>query len=575
MKKHISFDVNILNNYIEKKCGGKEFYLGCWSSSLLTIDIQNPSNNIQTQHRKNWAVLGNKIDGSDGLIPSELGNDDAELILFKGYLLEEGIHSYSDAEDIKKYWSGNLLKRHNGVFSAVTITDNGNKLNIVTDLFGISPVYYRKVGDVVFFSSSPGLLSLKNDDPDYAAWFMRAVIGNIPGRKSLTKSVEIAHHSSVTTFTKEGKTVEEWYDFKNFPTGDKPVTDLALDQSEQIFTRSMKRCHEINNGKTILPFTSGHDSRRIFAHLLNNDTAFETCTVQIPESNGWDIDGPWAKKIADHFNVKHTLLKYPSANEWHDNDLKRLFVQDGQCEPHTWSVPFFKEHSNEKLCFYDGLGGDLFGYDGWIFVNHINKMKPKKQPSFIKKGIFPDYKFISNMLEGYKNEQPSGANQYMLTFGLWQSRKGTSVWAQQQSKPGQIILYPYFDIDYIENMLEYSLEDKDNFKPQKAILEKYWPKLASFPGSRDIPDNPGDLSKARAANLKYSLQKIIKKTLAIKACRQHLKNILTFPAWMVLILSQYFPGLARKAGWWLQQIVELVYWWQSRPVIIIIKKEEN
>ncbi|VAV95189.1 hypothetical protein MNBD_ALPHA01-1641 [hydrothermal vent metagenome] len=579
-----------LENYINQKSGGKEFFFGAWSQNNITLDCGQVPKNIQLEKGDNWFMCRNGSAICNGLIfTGNKKKNMPEAVLFRGYLSETGIHSYSPSENVVDYWNKGLMKRHNGIFAAVIIDAAGKKISFVTDIFGIGPLYYRMLDDVLLFSSSPGLLSHCDDSPDYMSWKQRLEIGYIPSNKSLTKDIETVPAASVMTLSPQGLKCEKWYDYSNFAKGEKDLDDEALEQCEKYLSISMNRCKSIQNGQTILPFSSGYDSRRIFIYLMKNHMPFKTCTVQYSDKRGKDVDAVWAAKIAKDYNIEHVTFSIPNENDWYKNNLQRLFSVDAHTNNHSWSVSVFNHYNGQNITFYDGLGGDTLGnsigdwnnFEG-IHNNPNDKFNVIKAGLFknfyakrIKQDIFPSLEeTLSEMsVEYYK--QPKGINQSEITFCLWQTRRSTSLWAQQQIRPGQIIICPFLDLDYIEVMFQFSPEQKAMIIGQGAVLRKYWPEIAAYPGSRDLPESSPDIAYQPEINGHFALYKMIKDYFQTAHGNHCLRMIIPLHNRIILYLSQYSPKLSKKISWWASQIIELSTWWQSRPFIYSLTKRNN
>tara|TARA_R110002096_G_scaffold257381_1_gene451049 strand:+ start:413427 stop:415163 length:1737 start_codon:yes stop_codon:yes gene_type:complete len=574
MARTTSLNLDELDSYISGKCGGKEFYFGCWSPDDHGFQLPAIPNHFQVEQAKNWIAIRNSAENAAGLLFPKTNDLDPEIVIFRGYLSEAAIHSYSPAERVKDYWSDDLLRRHNGIFSAVRISMNGRELSIVTDIFGLNPIYVRKIGSLVFFSSTPALLSLKDDTPNKMSWFMRLASGFIPGREALSEDVELAPEASVSTYTAQGLNIKKWYNYDDFPRGDEKVTDTALEISEQKFSVAMERCRNVHFGDVVLPLSSGYDSRRIFAHLEDNKTPFSACTVQSLLEGGEDVEVDCAVQITHDFNIDLKLFKYPSPEDWHNNDIQRIYSMDAQSQDHTWSVPLFTHYDNQACSFYDGTGGDIFGFNDWVFRGHLEKIVPKKMPSILDKSKFPPFDAMKQKLMDWKIQPFKSSNSNILTFLLWQTRKSSITWAQQQARPGHLMIYPYFDLDYIHSMLRFANEDQVVNRPQKAILYKYWPRLASYRGTREMPKSAKNILYRRKQNNQYSLKQIVAKALKNKSDPQNTYYLFTFPARWALYLSQYI-SLNSLPIWWLKAAAELIFWWNSRPNIIELDNVEH
>lgn len=576
-----------LDNYINQKAGSKEFFFGAWAPEALALETGEIPEDIQLEKGDNWFMCRNGANLCNGIvIRSDNRENMPAAILFRGYLSEAGIHSYSPPEKVIDYWNKELVARHNGIFVSVIVNQTGEKISIVTDIFGVSPIYYRMVDDVLLFSSAPGLLSQADDKPDFMSWMTRLEIGYIPSNKSLIKGVEIAPPASVTAFSRDGVKIEKWYDYSNFAKGEQEIDSDALEQYEQGLTVAMDRCKAIQNGRTVLPFSSGYDSRRLFVQLRKHNIHFETCTVQADDSEGRDVDAVWASNMAEDNGVECVVFPMPEENSWYYNHMQRLFSLDAHTHSHTWSVPVFDHYNHQMVTFYDGIGGDVLGNSGWDYEGiHDNpndkfgviqaSLFKNNYAKYIKRGIFPPFKIALSALSDEYHKQPAGANQSEITFCLWHTRRSTSLWAQQQSRPGQLVVCPFFDLDHVETMFQFSPQQKLSMIAQGVVLRKYWPEIAAYPGSRDIPENSPNIGNKSENNRLNALNQMIKTYFQTASGDHLLRKIVPFPYRVLLYLSQYSHNLSRRIFWWASQIIELVTWWHSRPSIYSLTKKEK
>lgn len=570
MDRSFTLDLDILNHYINDQCGGKEIFFGCWSSEKLDIELSSASDDLQVERGENWFALRNGVNQVDGLLFPKNKSDDhrADLVIHRGYLADAGIHSYSNSDSIRDYWSGDLRKRHNGIFSAVVVNDVGSNLKFVTDIFGVGPIFYREIDKKIFFSSTPALLSLQDDKIDMMSWVLRKKLGHIPGQATLSEGVKKASPAAVTTFDKNGVSVDKWYDYNDFASGEKPVDDDALAASEASFTVAMEKCRKIEFGDVKLPLSSGFDSRRIFAHLQKKLNNFETFTVQMPTAKGEDVDGIFAPQISKDFGCPNKLFKIPTVRKWHEYDIQRLFSLDAQTDYHTWSARVFNHYGDQHISIYDGLGGDVFGFYGWNFVYNPDQRLTEKLAEFLDEDSFPNLESIKAHMSKLYEQQPVGINRDTISFCLWQSRCGTGLWAQQQALPGQLVFCPYFDLEYIETMLKYSVEKGVEYNLQREVLRKFWPKISAYKGSGDLPDRPKKLGRHNDLNKTFSLRKFIIKTVGKEPFDKYYKKFLTPKSRQLFLFARYSDVLTDRLGWWARHIVEVVYWWNKRPFFI-------
>ena len=567
-------DLELLNSFVEDKCGGKEYYFGCWSADDFVFEHTMIPPNIQLEMGKNWLVLRNGADVTNGLIFPKDAKDDPEVVVFRGYLADDALHSYSDPNIVKDYWSGDLLKQHNGVFSAVTISDGGQKLNVITDLFGMGPVYTRKIGNFIFFSSAASLLSFEDDEPDMTAWYMRLIIGSVPGVRSLSTSITLCESASVTSYSANEQTVSKWYDLNQLPRGEYPVNEDTLKRSEKSLSEAIRKCLNLKNGRIILPLSGGYDSRRLFGHLNTSKVEFETISVQMPTKMGADVDGMIASQIAKDHHVKNIALKYPSDQQWNKNNEKRILALDALCDSHTWSPPLFQEIGHQYSCVYDGIAGDTFVGDGWRYKNFDEDILEDNFPKALNQKSFPEVKTVLSELTRMHNAQPDGPNKGLFTYVAWHSRRNTSLWSQQQALPGQLIVCPYFDLNYVITMLNYVLEDGDMYRIQRGVIEKYWHKLNSYASTRSLPDLYESLGRLADERKDQALRKLMKEIQRNKVQGFRLSTALSFLGNLAMFANRFSRSIRNKTYWWACQISEIFFWWQNRPSFIKMKKEK-
>ena len=576
MHTELTLDIEALENYIEVKCGGKEVFFGFWSPKDIQVKIESVPDNLQVEQGKNWFALRNGAKLYNGILfPKIQIGEGPELVVMRGYLGEENIHSYSDPKKVRDYWRGNFQRRHNGIFSAVSITDDGKKLNFISDIFGIGALYYRQVGDVVFFSSASGLLTMCDDHPDYTSWVLNIILGFIPGNETLTKEIKLVEPASHTCFSEHGMSVKKWYGPDDFPDGSGLVDDAVLDKSHEYLSLSVERCLNLHHGKNILPLSSGHDSRRIFGHLNDSKFSFETCTLQISTATGEDLDLPYGERIAHDYNIDHTSIKLPKKQQWRSNDICRIFSMDAQSRVHTWSVPLFAHYANQAITIYDGLGGDVFGFHGLV-VNEVKDIKlPLSVPKHFSGEMIATDQEVTAIIENMKSKFKFGPNHGLLVFLHSVSRKITSLWSQQQTKPGQLVVYPYLDLDYVEFMLSYSYKEKVFERNQLKIMEKYWPKLASYPSSWEIPKDAVSLNHIYETNNRYSKKYLQSNCSSKNNDKIDFGSFLSLRARVILGLSRYYKKLDISSGWWIRPVIEYVFWWKNRPLIFKINSEKK
>ncbi len=584
MVKTVTLDFDILNEYIEVKCGGKEYFLGGWSPEELKIKHNEIPEHIELIKGKNWFALRNGANQIDGVLNSANSEADPQLVIFKGYLAEASLHSYSPEEQILAYWSKDPKRRHNGVFSAVTISADGSELSLISDIFGMGQLYHRQEGDLVLFASAPGLLSMPNDNPNKISWILRCYYNYVPGKQTLVEQIETIIPGSIKRFSKDGEENIRWYDHKDFPHRTKVLDKEAMQESEQVFSKAIERCAALEHGTHFLPFTSGFDSRRILAHFFDQNIDFEATTVRMPEPTGEDVDAAFSEIISKDYDFEHTILEMPNADQWSMDEKQKVFSFDAQTSSHTWSVDFFRHFKGKHGCFYDGIGGDNFANWAWGFDVETVDNHPKKLPFFLNTKNFPSLELVFWRIKEVEMPESYGDNRAIITYTLMATKNRTNMWGQQQIHPGQIMLCPYFDLDYIEAMLKYTVDEYEDKYPQQTILAKFFPKLARYPNSRDFEEDIIIKEVPEGMNNIGDERKVMQTKADVDLLNESLKNndrpfsyneFLNFPARTALKLAPYITAIRNRIDWWLQPVSHIMLWWQSRPYIIFIDEDKK
>ncbi|MGD9825930.1 hypothetical protein [Desulfobacter sp.] len=141
-------EFNISFRWLENWSSSEEnFFVGAWHPSAL-LNVKVMGDGFKKISGNNWFIISNCLNNSAETIgplhgePNQSGGY-SKAILFSGYLLEPSLHTFSTSAQIFNYFNGNKPLDYNGVFSLIKIEDSGKRIEIRSDAFGISPLYYR------------------------------------------------------------------------------------------------------------------------------------------------------------------------------------------------------------------------------------------------------------------------------------------------------------------------------------------------------------------------------------------------------------------------------------------------
>lgn len=495
------------NNGLLDRNGIFEFYFGAWDPSGIkqfSFDAFIDYSGIAVSRGEKY-FLASSIFAADpdrhSLITSfSEENTDIIKLLFRGYLLEPPIHSLSPKEKIADYWKHDFYRNHNGIFSAVAIKNAGNTLEMVTDAFGIAPLYYRKLDTSIIFSSSPRFLSYEADKQNLKAWRCLMESGFIMGNDSLNKEVRRVPPGAVLSFSGNKLFTKSWFDYSALPEGRDYITSKAVDDAEQSFSGAVKRCLKLDAGERLLPLSGGYDSRHILAHLLLNNVSFLSSTVRVPHPvKGYDVDGFFSEAIVREYGLNHSFHRMPAGEDRVTAEKIRRFILDYESTMHAGFLPVWNNPDKSTIVL-DGLCGDTLSHSGLkisgIGDNYIPDRRIIAQhlvkcdfDSVLNPEFWPNYKeILDGFIEGINFIPLTPASVDIIVI-LHRARRAISIASQQFAKSGHIAVYPYLDLDHIKTLLQYHPLERFKTPFQAQCLKQYHSNIYNYHGSHNIPDN--------------------------------------------------------------------------------------
>lgn len=258
-------------------------------------------------------------------------NNDGITFFIMGHAYDPFIMEY-DEEIILKHISEfyntdkymDVVNEITGVFVYGTI-DNTGKIEFLVDPSGMQSACYGKIGKNFYISSHPQLIgdicNLKMDDfvktlTEYK-WYGRVMGPYLPADLTPFKEVKRIVPSINYTYSGTALSHKRFWPLEEA----KEVTtqkeyDKVISEAADILKNNM----ELVSKKWSNPWislTGGIDSNTTFAAGNGNYDKFETFSYISAEKEIRDADA--AKKIANHFNMKHHLFKIPDNNTDIDN----------------------------------------------------------------------------------------------------------------------------------------------------------------------------------------------------------------------------------------------------------------
>lgn len=494
-------------------------------------------------------------------------------VAFRGYVLPH-LHSYSSSEQVLAYWQTSPLAEHNGVFSAAVIGPGGATLTLITDVLGMGPLYYRRMGDTILFSTNPRYLATSDDRPDMLAW--RSIIQTswIVGDRSLTDGVQRVPAGHAICFSRDVTRLRSWFDFNQLPAGTRSIEPGSVGQVEEVFQQAMTRCLGLGVGGAVLPLSSGFDSRRILASCVRRGVDFQAITRRVFQRDYRDLDGRFASEMSRDFGFRHTVVE-PGGLDQHvvDDRIRRVLV-DAETRDHSWVPRLMHALPARPSLFFDGIAGDILGNPvGWQVLAGlaVESRSPEGElgaivahalapgfDSLFSRDRWPSESELRATLRACLRVWLPRENLGELAFLLLRQRRSTSLWSQQLLPPGHVLACPYLDLDYLKLLLSFRSTEKHATAFQRACLREFWPEFYRYAGNRDVPPDmpPGSPTLTNERNARC--REALRDETNARHTGTELHELLSAKGRARLWMSKQSPTFASRSGWWLVPILELL-----------------
>lgn len=549
-----------------------EFFAGYWQPAGRFLFDRSASELAQCRVLvgESWVLLSSRSPrhaDKRGLVHEDVSSN--TVVGFRGYVLEPPTHSYSDSARILAYWSDPGVTVHNGTFAAAVICRNGRSLTLLTDVFGLAPLYYRQLGPGIAFSTSPRFLAAENDTPDLLSWRTLLQCGFISCDRSLTTQIQRIPAGKALKADVNGARLQAWFDFESLPRGQRRVGPTAAREVEDAFQVSMDRCLRLSELDVTLPLSSGHDSRRILAALLSRGTPFEAITARVFQKGHRDLDARFSSEMARDFGFRHRIIEPPDMGRFVLDDAVRRTKVDAETQMHTWVVRLFDGISSRPNLIFDGILGDILGNPGYrlqeLYRSPAEDIEVIVRVSvgagfdrFLRRGAWPSADAVREELRTYLRPFLDRINLAEFAFILLRQRRMTATWSQQLTPPGNVVVCPFADLDYLKLLLDFLPADKHGANFQRRCLESFWPEFAKYPGNRDIP---ADLPPGRPTiecEQEIAALSHLRGQIAGRHEEEGILNLLTLRAAVLLRLASLSRRVAMRTAWYAVPLMELV-----------------
>lgn len=495
----------------EYHANDESFFFGAWHpSSVLLLRLEGFSGTEAPKvlSGRNWFVLSNsstQIPNNYGLLhgKTDENGDCARAVLFSGYDLDSAVHTHSASNDVFKAFA-DRARNINGVFSLIEIDNYGKNIRLQSDMFGISPLYYRYFDSVLIFSSSPRFLRQAEDSPDYLAWRGLIQCRFLNADRTLSHDVKRFPAGSQLLNSGDGYTLTRWIDYSTFPHGVESLDRQGVAEVEEAFQSAIDKCLRLKYGTNLLPLSSGYDSRRILTGLNRAKVDFQAATVRVFQKGYRDLDAKYSAMMAKDFGFGHKIVDLPSAEQYVKNDRYRRGILDAEASLHTWYLSLLEALPSESSLVFDGLGGDVFGNSGYensYYYEGGKENKLKNIASIYCHGKF-DRTFNLDVMPTEDEVMQDFFDQFSglpdtLNFPefahlLSRTRRGVAIGVQQFLPFNHLVVFPFLDSDYVMTALKYSPLDKVEKCLQARCLDQHWPDYYKYDGNHKFSEGVCD-----------------------------------------------------------------------------------
>ncbi len=232
----------------------------------------------------------------------------------KSDLLQKGCQfsSESDTEVILnayKVYGEKFVDYLSGMFAFALYDIENDVVFLLRDQAGVKPLYYVAKNEMIFFASE--IEALYQSLPfsfslDYQALYHFLSQNYIYGERTIYNEIKSVPAGSYVKIKNGSFTITKYYEFKKVKSS--LSFEQALNDFESLFDTQVARTTRSDVPVGIF-LSGGVDSSLIASAVSKVAPATTAFTIRFPESN-FD-ESHLAKKIANHFALKHTIIDVP------------------------------------------------------------------------------------------------------------------------------------------------------------------------------------------------------------------------------------------------------------------------
>ena len=394
------------------------------------------------------------------------------------------------------------LSKLNGLFSAALWQPAEERLVLVNDRYGFSPIYYsvdKENGKLVFSSDLRGVISaIPRKSLNWESVNNFLYFGHHLGDSTWFNEISVLPPASILVWERGHVSLKKYWDITQVRIDDTITHEQAVEGIIEGFRTSIKRRHERANQEEIVFLSGGVDSRRIAAELNCNHARFSTYTTR-----GFNtiIDNKSkAREVSKILGVKNTFVNLPQYDFLKHYWSKCNRFLDYETNLHQWMLPLVECIESGMGINYDGIGGD-------VLINGVLRTSGFLSSEGLKLYKSMDTDLLSKQLLGGERVYPflaieirkklsydraveavrvelkkyeNTANQLTCFYLLNRTRRAIALSPLRLISKKIESFLPYMDNDFVEFALSIPLLIKVSHPLRSLTLDRAYPELSNI-----------------------------------------------------------------------------------------------
>ncbi|MEU5875438.1 asparagine synthetase B family protein [Glycomyces sp. NPDC047369] len=367
-----------------------------------------------------------------------------------------------------------------------------------TDALGLQDLYYRRLGDALYFAARiEPLLPVggARSRVDWGAWASTLAMSSPVDDRTPFEAVKRVRAAGAWTW-RDGRL--RWEGFEPSWTGEEPDPDLrpeaALGVLDQIVAPDRR---------TALTLSGGWDSRLLGILATRRRKRMRAWTTS--PDDGRDHDVAHAPAVAEALGLRHTVL-IPGDDAWAEHHAEVWRRTGYQTIYHTWLMPLAETIGRERVRLLDGLAGDVLFGGSYLSAETLAPTTPEgrraamrqrmeRRRTQVKALLRPD---VEDAFEDLHADALEGAvsrfdgHHAALTLGALHTRTCRSIGASPMwvFAPETDVVLPFVHPEAVRTALRIPAEAKAGKAFYKRMLEAADPRTAALPSTNDPASGP-------------------------------------------------------------------------------------